>query len=169
MDSLQSYLFISIVLFCLGLYGVMTRRNGRAYTIRGRLRRTHMDDHGRPRIALKRTHRICVLVATAFHGPCPSGLECCHNNGDPSDNQASNLRWDTRESNQADRVDHGTSNRGQRHGCAKLQRLEVLEIRRLYDAGGSPAVLAVRFRVSERNIRKIGERKGWSWLAEVAS
>ena len=28
MDSLQSYLFISIVLFCLGLYGVMTRRNG---------------------------------------------------------------------------------------------------------------------------------------------
>ncbi len=28
MDSLQSYLFISIVMFCLGLYGVMTRRNG---------------------------------------------------------------------------------------------------------------------------------------------
>ena len=28
MDSLQSYLFISIILFCLGLYGVMTRRNG---------------------------------------------------------------------------------------------------------------------------------------------
>ena len=28
MDSLQSYLFISNALFCLGLYGVMTRRNG---------------------------------------------------------------------------------------------------------------------------------------------
>ncbi|MQY64614.1 MAG: NADH-quinone oxidoreductase subunit NuoK, partial [Calditrichaeota bacterium] len=28
MDSLQSYLFLSVVLFCLGLYGVMTRRNG---------------------------------------------------------------------------------------------------------------------------------------------
>ena len=28
MDSLQSYLFISAVLFCLGLYAVMTRRNG---------------------------------------------------------------------------------------------------------------------------------------------
>ena len=28
MDSLQSYLLISITLFCLGLYGVMTRRNG---------------------------------------------------------------------------------------------------------------------------------------------
>ena len=28
MDSLQSYLLISIILFCLGLYGVMTRRNG---------------------------------------------------------------------------------------------------------------------------------------------
>ena len=28
MDSLQSYLFLSIILFCFGLYGVMTRRNG---------------------------------------------------------------------------------------------------------------------------------------------
>ena len=28
MDSLQSYVFISMVLFVLGLYAVMTRRNG---------------------------------------------------------------------------------------------------------------------------------------------
>lgn len=28
MNSLQSYLFLSIILFCFGLYGVMTRRNG---------------------------------------------------------------------------------------------------------------------------------------------
>ena len=28
MHSLQSYLFLSIILFCFGLYGVMTRRNG---------------------------------------------------------------------------------------------------------------------------------------------
>ncbi|MCK4578568.1 MAG: NADH-quinone oxidoreductase subunit NuoK [Candidatus Marinimicrobia bacterium] len=28
MASLESYLFISLILFCLGLYAVMTRRNG---------------------------------------------------------------------------------------------------------------------------------------------
>ena len=28
MHSLQSYLFLSMILFCLGLYAVMTRRNG---------------------------------------------------------------------------------------------------------------------------------------------
>ena len=28
MHSLQSYLFLSIILFCFGLYAVMTRRNG---------------------------------------------------------------------------------------------------------------------------------------------
>ena len=28
MDNLQTYLYISAILFCLGLYGVMTRRNG---------------------------------------------------------------------------------------------------------------------------------------------
>ena len=28
MDSLTNYLFVSVVLFSLGLYGVITRRNG---------------------------------------------------------------------------------------------------------------------------------------------
>ena len=28
MDSLHSYLLISVILFCFGLYAVMTRRNG---------------------------------------------------------------------------------------------------------------------------------------------
>lgn len=51
---------------------------------------------------------VHALVLEAFVGPRPSGLEGCHNNGDPSDNNVSNLRWDSRSSNLRDAVRHGT-------------------------------------------------------------
>ena len=38
---------------------------------------------------MEKVHR---LVLEAFVGPNPPGLECCHNNGDPSDNRVENLR-----------------------------------------------------------------------------
>lgn len=49
------------------------------------------------------------LIAEAFHGPCPDGLECCHNNGNGLDNRPDNLRWDTHQSNMEDKVRHGTA------------------------------------------------------------
>lgn len=42
----------------------------------------------------------------AFVGPCPEGMECCHNNGNGLDNRLENLRWDTREENIADMKFH---------------------------------------------------------------
>lgn len=51
----------------------------------------------------KRIHR---LVLEAFVGPCPSGMEACHNNGDPADNRLENLRWDTKSANMFDRSNH---------------------------------------------------------------
>lgn len=52
------------------------------------------------------------LVLTAFVGPRPEGLECCHNNGNPSDNRLSNLRWDTPLANRIDRKRHGHDSTG---------------------------------------------------------
>ncbi len=46
-------------------------------------------------------HRLVLL---AFVGPCPEGMEACHNNDIPDDNRLSNLRWDTHRSNINDRV-----------------------------------------------------------------
>jgi hypothetical protein len=48
-------------------------------------------------------HRVVLL---AFVGPRPANCEACHSNGIRSDNRLANLRWDTRESNVADRVRH---------------------------------------------------------------
>lgn len=47
------------------------------------------------------------LVAEVFIGPRPEGLDVCHNDGDKSNNRASNLRYDTHSENQKDEVRAG--------------------------------------------------------------
>ncbi|AXH49957.1 HNH endonuclease [Mycobacterium phage Glexan] len=54
-----------------------------------------------------RKQRVHRMVLETFVGPCPPGMEACHNNGTPGDNRLSNLRWDTPKANQADKVKHG--------------------------------------------------------------
>jgi hypothetical protein len=81
--------------------------------------------------------RMHVLVAHAFIGPRPDGLDVCHNDGDRANNQPSNLRYDTRKGNLADRNQHGTNNAGERNGRARLGADDVLEIR-LRFANGEP-------------------------------
>lgn len=52
--------------------------------------------------------RVHRLVMAAFVGPCPEGMEVCHNNGVSNDNRLANLRYDTRSANNLDQVRHGT-------------------------------------------------------------
>lgn len=47
------------------------------------------------------------LVAEAFLGPLPLGLQTCHNDGDNTNNAAANLRYDTPSANELDKVAHG--------------------------------------------------------------
>src|SRR5262245_56522562 len=54
----------------------------------------------RPRPAHVFVHRLLLLV---FVGLCPPGMEACHNDGNKANNILSNLRWDTRVGNIADR------------------------------------------------------------------
>lgn len=74
------------------------------------------DGHVEVRIAGK-TVAVHVLVAAAFHGPRPEGLEVCHNDGNPQNNVASNLRYDTMSGNMLDRVKHGTHHYAARTHC----------------------------------------------------
>lgn len=104
----------------------------------------------------KAVHR---MVAETFLGPCPPGMEAAHNNGVRQDNRAENLRWDSRAANLADRNLHGTHNKGERHGAAKLTESDVLEIR------GSPAPgarLASVFGVTPSTISDIRARRSWA-------
>lgn len=66
-----------------------------------------------------KTRRFWVhrLVLEAFVGPRPEGMEACHNDGDPMNNNVLNLRWDTKSANAQDRVRHGTDWHARRTHC----------------------------------------------------
>ena len=93
----------------------------------GRVLRQHLNaSNGRPQIDLvdsagrRRCIKVHRLVALAFHGPCPGDeYEVCHVDGDRANNAASNVRWDTRKANAADKLLHGTDRFASRSRCSK--------------------------------------------------
>ena len=114
----------------------------------------------------KRTvHR---LVARAYHGDPGPGMEVAHNNGDPADNRAVNLRWVTRSENMKDAAVHGTlrggSLPGENNPNAKLTADQAAEIR----LSSEPvSVLVDRYGVGESQVRRI--RAGHSWRRDVVA
>ena len=104
-------------------------------------------------------HRLVLLT---FVGPCPDGMEGCHNDGNPKNNNVSNLRWDTRKNNRADAIMHGTHPRGSRSGLAKLTETQVIEMRILYAQGcTSLSQIARAHGVSVSLVSQIVNRKIW--------
>jgi hypothetical protein len=95
------------------------------------------------------------LVLEAFVGPCPPGLECRHLNGKPADNRLENLAWGTDGENQADRITHGTDDRGERQWKASLRDADVPDIHEEYAAGESRTAIARRRGVSNRVIEDV--------------
>lgn len=64
------------------------------------------DDRGYLRVCMwdndkksKKDLKAHVIVCTAFHGPCPKGMEVGHKDDNRSNNKPSNLHWTTRKSN----------------------------------------------------------------------
>lgn len=64
-----------------------------------------------------RTYQIHLLVMAAFGPPRPEGTECCHNDGDPTNNHIDNLRWGTRSENNRDKVMHGRDHNASKSHC----------------------------------------------------
>lgn len=106
-------------------------------------------------------HSVHRLVLLAFVGPCPDGLQACHNDGDRENNRPDNLRWDTPSSNYADRDRHGTTATGERNGASKLNAVAVAEIRRRYAAGESQESLGRFFGVGHATISRVVRRVVW--------
>lgn len=107
-------------------------------------------------------HRLVLLT---FVGPCPAGLECCHSDGERSNNCLKNLRYDTHPANFQDAIGHGTIARGEARYNAKLTDVQVRFIRKLYVAGQySQERLACLFCVSRRAIGKVCSRETWAHI-----
>lgn len=101
---------------------VVRHQHGGPCRRRGRVLKFAYGPTGHPLVSLyidavRKNKFIHVLVLESFVGPCPDGMESCHNNGDSADARLVNLRWDTRSENNRDRVRHGTHNMSIRTAC----------------------------------------------------
>jgi NUMOD4 motif-containing protein/HNH endonuclease len=92
--------------------------------LRGKMRTQGITKRGHRTVRLSqdgvnKSYGVHQLVMLAFVGPCPSGLECCHENGKASDNRLVNLRYDTHEANMLDMVRHNSSAHSKRDRCPR--------------------------------------------------
>lgn len=111
---------------------------------------------------IKPVHR---LVLIAFVGQCPPRMECCHNDGNRANNRLSNLRWDTRVGNNADRVIHTGGQYGEQNPSHKLTATDVAAIRAEYAAGGvRQKDIAAKYGVNRRTVGVIVRRGSWKHL-----
>lgn len=141
---------------------------GRVRSVKsGRILRLGVTPQGYRKVSLGaacRDQRVHRLVLAAFVGsplPCE---EACHSDGNRANNHLSNLRWDTRAGNHADKVKHGTTARGERNHLAKLTADDVREIRRRLAGGDLGYEIARDFNVTAANISSIRKNKTWSHI-----
>ncbi len=95
------------------------------------------------------------LVAAAFIDKPESihRIEVCYYDGNKHNNEAVNLRWDTRESNCADRLRHGVAK--------KLTLPEVEKIKHLRSSGLSQQAIGDIIGVSQVMVGRILNEKSW--------
>jgi len=113
----------------------------------------------------KESDSVHRLVLKAFVGDPPKGHECRHLDGNQMNNRLSNLEWGTPKRNQADRIKHGTSNRGERNHFAKLTVADVRKIKQLYPSSGmSQAEVSKMFGINRATVSYIYHGKTWTHI-----
>lgn len=130
-----------------------TTARGAQYSVTktGRCLRPGLSD-GYPSVVLGRgnTRLVHRLVAEAFIGVRPTGLDIRHKNGDRTDARACNLEYGTRTENIMDAVRHGTWNRPR-----KLSDDDIREIRALGYSGVKQSEISSKYGISSGYVSTI--------------
>lgn len=103
------------------------------------------------------------VMCEIAHGPRPDGGVCAHSCGQGNIGCCNprHLRWTDQAGNEADKLLHGTSNRGERNGMRKLRESDVIEI---YAATGSEREIGLRYGVGAGAVHSIKNGLTWAWL-----
>jgi HNH endonuclease len=111
--------------------------------------------------------RLHTLVMLAFIGPCPAGMEVCHNNGNRTDNRLANLRYDTRKHNHDDTLRHGRRPVGEQRWNSKLKKEDIPIIRAYIETGFSDIEIADIFsdrKIDRKTINAVRIGKTWKHI-----
>jgi hypothetical protein len=119
-----------------------------------------------PQVNLRKvTRRIHCLVAEAFIGPRPNGLQVCHNNSNKRDCRASNLRYDTPSGNEQDKRENGTYQLGEKNPFAKLTVDLVREIRQRVSVGERIVSVCRSLNLPTSTVHNVVKRNSWKHVA----
>lgn len=105
-----------------------------------------------------RHHFVHRLVCAAFIGPRPAGHEVAHGNAVRTDNRLTNLRWATKKENGEDKVAHGNSPAGERHGSHKLTEAgarEIIATKGIKRSGARTRALARKYGISVATVHSV--------------
>lgn len=105
---------------------VITTKSGHQRRYKGRMLAPALASNGYPVVNLGHSDNRLVhrLALEAFVGPAPDGYECCHGDGNRTNNHLNNLRWDTSSANSHDIVTHGRHAMAKKSHCSRGHALE---------------------------------------------
>lgn len=139
----------------------ISRRNGRAQTIRERILKQSLDEWGYPQVRLNgHTYKVHRLVAMMFLPERPEGYVVRHLDGNPANNSVENLKLGTNSENVLD----GYNYRGYIRDGQKLSLDSVVEIKKLFGMMIPSREIAMRFGVSEQTICDIKHGRIYKYL-----
>lgn len=119
-----------------------------------------LNKFGKPR------HKtIHQLVAAAFIGRQPEGMQVNHKDTVKTHNRPENLEYITGGDNTRHAAAHGLLGcKGERHGRARLRNEDVIEIRRRLARGDTVVAVAQAYRINRHQVSKIKRGLAWKHL-----
>lgn len=115
----------------------------------------------------RKAHRLMCMIA---HGePLSHSLQAAHICGNGSNGCVNprHIKWATPVENEADKIVHGTTNRGERSVWAKLEESDIHLIRDLASST-SRVQIANMFGVGRQEIDRIISGERWAWLHQTS-
>lgn len=103
----------------------------------------------------RKQYNIHVLVLSAFVCDRPAGYDACHNDGNRSNCKLSNLRWDSRKNNHADKIKHGTV----QHNIKKITKEIADTIKKLNISNKD---IASMYGISKTQVWRVKTGRSWA-------
>jgi predicted XRE-type DNA-binding protein len=121
-------------------------------------------------IGADKRYTVHRLVAAAFIGPRPDGMQINHKNGNKADNRLENIEYCTQSENMKHAFATGLqNNQGERHSQAKLTEEKVMQIRKLLGLGFRQGELAELMGVSQSAISRVKNGNRWTHVNMAAA